>query len=161
MSTQTLTLQDAKKIFPHLDEAGKKILIDKLGEEALAFDPVEEIVSLEVACTHTGADRHTAVPYETPANDDQECINAFAALIQINRAFNQNKKKLWGSNTPPKYYPWWNMPTPSGVGLSFYGAAFDYSRTVVPARLTLLNRSHVEVVAKRFPQLFEKLMVEK
>ena len=161
MSTQTLTLQDAKQIFPHLNETGKKILIEKLGEYAFVFNPVKDVNSLEEACAFTGADRHTAVPYETPANDDQECINAFAALIQINRAFNQNQKKVWGSDTDPKYYPWWKMPTSSGVGLSFGDAVDVISFTGVPARLTLLNHSHVETIAKRFPQLFEKLMVEK
>lgn len=156
-----LSKEEAVKLFAQASPAGQQFLKDKFGADTFTYDPVEQIKSLEDACTVTGADEHTAVPFENPANDDQRCINAFAALIQINRAFNQNKKKQWGDNINPKWYAWWKMPAPSGSGLSFGGAVFGISHTRVPARLTLLKKDHVKILADRFPGYYEDLMTEK
>lgn len=159
MSQQTLSLQDAKKLLPHLNETGKKIIFEKLGEDAFDFDPVRDINSLEDACAYNGSDIKNVIPWANPINADQRCVNAFAAFIEIYRAFNESKVPIWGPGTPYKYFPWVNMPVPSGVGLSFCVPGYDYSNSFVPARLTLLNQKHVKIIFDRFHQLMKDLFV--
>lgn len=161
MSNVTLSKQEIISLYNQSTNEGKRALENKLGKEYFDFDPVKNIHSLLDACQYTGADSDTAQPFKSPVNDDQRCINAFAALIQINRAFNKNQKAQWGPGTPYKYYPWFEMPTPSGSALSVGVTVGGRTSTRVPARLTVLNQDHVKTLYERFTELYKDLMIDK
>jgi len=159
---QTIKLSDAnaKLMYPTALPEIQKMLEDSFGRDFFSTKVEDKIKSFEDCCTENGVDPDDIIPFKEPKNGDEKCINAFAKLIQINRAFNQGKKKNWKNPGQYKYYPWWKMDGSSGSGLSFDGYAYGRSHTSVASRLLLLDSSHVEHLVNLFPDIYEDYMTE-
>ena len=160
METFKLEKSDLLKIYNESSEAGKKYLEEKIGSNNFKLRLEDRLDSFEACCVENGVDPDDVIPFANPKNGDEKCINAFAKLIQIDRAYNQRKKKDWKNSNQPKYYPWWWMDGRSGSGLSLYVVVNVRSYTFVASRLCVLSREHAEHIAKTFPDIYEDYMTE-
>lgn len=160
MDTIQLSREDLLSLYNAGNAEVKKMLEDKCGSDNLKLKIEDRINSVEDACKENGTTWEEELPFKDPKNDEQKCVNAFASLIQITKAYNQGKKKDWKNSRQYKYLAWWNMNGASGSGLSFDDTDYDYSSASVASRLHLLEESHVEILSKKFPGVWEDYMTE-
>lgn len=160
MDTVQLSRQDLLSIYNAGNDEVKKLLEDKCGSENFQLKIEDRIQNVYAACVENGTTWAEELPFKEPKNQEQRCVNAFASMIQIVKAFNQGKTKDWKNSNQYKYYPWWRMDGASGSGLSFIGPIYCGSSATIASRLCLLEESHVEIVAKRFQPIYQLLMTE-
>lgn len=163
METIQLTKQDALKLYNETTKEGKKFLEEKFGDKTFSFKIEDRINSFEDACRENGIEPEDVLPYTDPQTPDEKSINAYAKLVQIIRAFNEGKIPDWKNSSQYKYYPWFWMDgrkSPSGSGLSFDDFDFVVSYTCVASRLCLLEQRHVEIVAKKFEDIYIDYMTQ-
>lgn len=160
-ATLQINLAKAKVLYPSAEGELRKMLEDTFGKDNLTIpNPIDKVHSLKDACELIGAEESDYLPFPNPKNSDQKCINAFAFMIAVAKAFNQGKKKDWKDSDQYKWFPWWRMNGSSGSGLSFDGADCGYSGARVASRLMVLDQEHVKIMAERFFKQYEDLMTE-
>lgn len=102
--TIQLELATAKRIYNTAAPELKAILEENFGKSALSGDPMELIQTMDDVFELNGTDEDTVLPYDPTADEDQKSINAYAAIKQITRAYNQDKILDWDNSNQPKYY---------------------------------------------------------
>ena len=77
-----------------------------------------------------GSDPDIAMPYLNPSNDDQEALNAMAALLIFTRAINQGWEADYANSDQRKWYPyfvWDSSVSAFRFDVSYYGWTFAYA----------------------------------
>ena len=151
----------ARKLYPTAPPEWKTTLEDSFGKEFFSLKIEDRIHSLEDACKENGTTLDEVVPFKNPTTPKQLCVNAFASMIEIIQAFNEQQIPDWRNPNQYKRYAWWNMDGASGFGRSFSGGDCGDSDTNVASRLQLLKLDHVKIVADRFKHIYEPLMTQK
>lgn len=118
----------------------------------------ERVKSFEDACKITGDDPTMILPYPGD-NDFEEAMNAVAMLFVICRALNEGWKPDWTNSNQPKYWPWFDMF--SGSGLSCLGCDHCYSLSGVGSRLCFKTSDLAEYAGKQFKSIYEKFFILK
>ena len=78
---------------------------------------------------------------------------AYRKVKQIVKAFNEGWTPDWTNGNEYKYYPWFKMGSPSGVGFSFGDCDYWYSYSAAGSRLCFKSKD----LAIHAGQLFESI----
>ena len=79
-----------------------------------------KIKAFEDACKVLNLDANTVIPdFSLFPVEEQEAMKAHAKLIIINKAINGDWVPDWNNSNEYKYYPWFEMGSPSGGGFSY------------------------------------------
>ena len=120
-----------------------------------------DIKTFEDACKVLNLDATTVIPdFSLFPIEEQEAMKAHAKLIIIAKAVNGDWIPNWTNGDWDKYYPWFEMGSPSGVGFSYFDYDDWVTDSTVGSRLCFESREKAEYVGKQFQDLYKTYFVK-
>ena len=80
---------------------------------------------------------------------------AYVKLKLIVKALNEDWTPDWENDKYDKYFPWFIMGSPSGVGFSCFGCAGWHSGSYVGSRLCFKSRELAEYAGNQFVEIYK------
>lgn len=140
--------------FRNAGKEGKQVLSDLFGKQVALYDNItDRVKSFEDACQVLGISTNVPEVKGLPRKH-QKAIIANYKLIVIAEALNEGWKPNWQDSDEYKYYPWFDMSNPAGVGFSYSDDAASGTGASVGSRLCLKNRELAIYFGQTFTDLF-------
>lgn len=140
--------------FRNAGKEGKQVLSDLFGKQVALYDNItDRVKSFEDACQVLGISTNVPEVKGLPRKH-QKAIIANYKLIVIAEALNEGWKPNWQDSDEYKYYPWFDMSNPAGVGCSTTGNAASRTGADFGSRLCLKNRELAIYFGQTFTDLF-------
>lgn len=140
--------------FRNAGKEGKQVLSDLFGKQVALYDNItDRVKSFEDACQVLGISTNVPEVKGLPRKH-QKAIIANYKLITIAEALNEGWKPNWQDSDEYKYYPWFDMSNPAGVGYSSTNNAASNSIAAFGSRLCLKNRELAIYFGQTFTDLF-------
>lgn len=140
--------------FRNAGKEGKQVLSDLFGKQVALYDNItDRVKSFEDACQVLGISTNVPEVKGLPRKH-QKAIIANYKLIVIAEALNEGWKPNWQDSDEYKYYPWFDMSNPAGVGYSNANYTASYTSATVGSRLCLKNRELAIYFGQTFTDLF-------
>lgn len=140
--------------FRNAGKEGKQVLSDLFGKQVALYDNItDRVKSFEDACQVLGISTNVPEVKGLPRKH-QKAIIANYKLIVIAEALNEGWKPNWQDSDEYKYYPWFDMSNPAGVGYSNTHDAASGTSAVIGSRLCLKNRELAIYFGQTFTDLF-------
>lgn len=136
--------------FRNAGKEGKQVLSDLFGKQVALYDNItDRVKSFEDACQVLGISTNVPEVKGLPRKH-QKAIIANYKLIVIAEALNEGWKPNWQDSDEYKYYPWFDMSNPAGVGCSYTNntasnseCAFRFSALLKKSRTRNLLRPDI------------------
>lgn len=140
--------------FRNAGKEGKQVLSDLFGKQVALYDNItDRVKSFEDACQVLGISTNVPEVKGLPRKH-QKAIIANYKLIVIAEALNEGWKPNWQDSDEYKYYPWFDMSNPAGVGYSDTYNTASSTNANVGSRLCLKNRELAIYFGQTFTDLF-------
>lgn len=140
--------------FRNAGKEGKQVLSDLFGKQVALYDNItDRVKSFEDACQVLGISTNVPEVKGLPRKH-QKAIIANYKLIVIAEALNEGWKPNWQDSDEYKYYPWFDMSNPAGVGYSNAYTTASSTAAPVGSRLCLKNRELAIYFGQTFTDLF-------
>lgn len=140
--------------FRNAGKEGKQVLSDLFGKQVALYDNItDRVKSFEDACQVLGISTNVPEVKGLPRKH-QKAIIANYKLIVIAEALNEGWKPNWQDSDEYKYYPWFDMSNPAGVGYSNANSAASSTTANIGSRLCLKNRELAIYFGQTFTDLF-------
>lgn len=140
--------------FRNAGKEGKQVLSDLFGKQVALYDNItDRVKSFEDACQVLGISTNVPEVKGLPRKH-QKAIIANYKLIVIAEALNEGWKPNWQDSDEYKYYPWFDMSNPAGVGYSYTNIAASSTYANIGSRLCLKNRELAIYFGQTFTDLF-------
>lgn len=140
--------------FRNAGKEGKQVLSDLFGKQVALYDNItDRVKSFEDACQVLGISTNVPEVKGLPRKH-QKAIIANYKLIVIAEALNEGWKPNWQDSDEYKYYPWFDMSNPAGVGCSGTYFAASNAHANFGSRLCLKNRELAIYFGQTFTDLF-------
>lgn len=140
--------------FRNAGKEGKQVLSDLFGKQVALYDNItDRVKSFEDACQVLGISTNVPEVKGLPRKH-QKAIIANYKLIVIAEALNEGWKPNWQDSDEYKYYPWFDMSNPAGVGGSNARNAASATSAFIGSRLCLKNRELAIYFGQTFTDLF-------
>lgn len=140
--------------FRNAGKEGKQVLSDLFGKQVALYDNItDRVKSFEDACQVLGISTNVPEVKGLPRKH-QKAIVANYKLIIIAEALNEGWKPNWQDSDEYKYYPWFDMSNPAGVGYSFTSNTASHTYAAIGSRLCLKNRELAIYFGQTFTDLF-------
>lgn len=140
--------------FRNAGKEGKQVLSDLFGKQVALYDNItDRVKSFEDACQVLGISTNVPEVKGLPRKH-QKAIIANYKLIVIAEALNEGWKPNWQDSDEYKYYPWFDMSNPAGVGYSYTSYTASYTNASFGSRLCLKNRELAIYFGQTFTDLF-------
>lgn len=140
--------------FRNAGKEGKQVLSDLFGKQVALYDNItDRVKSFEDACQVLGISTNVPEVKGLPRKH-QKAIIANYKLIVIAEALNEGWKPNWQDSDEYKYYPWFDMSNPAGVGYSLTSHTASYTTADFGSRLCLKNRELAIYFGQTFTDLF-------
>lgn len=140
--------------FRNAGKEGKQVLSDLFGKQVALYDNItDRVKSFEDACQVLGISTNVPEVKGLPRKHQKAIITNYK-LIVIAEALNEGWKPNWQDSDEYKYYPWFDMSNPAGVGYSHTHSAASHTVAYVGSRLCLKNRELAIYFGQTFTDLF-------
>lgn len=140
--------------FRNAGKEGKQVLSDLFGKQVALYDNItDRVKSFEDACQVLGISTNVPEVKGLPRKH-QKAIIANYKLIVIAEALNEGWKPNWQDSDEYKYYPWFDMSNPAGVGYSNTPYTASNTYATFGSRLCLKNRELAIYFGQTFTDLF-------
>lgn len=140
--------------FRNAGKEGKQVLSDLFGKQVALYDNItDRVKSFEDACQVLGISTNVPEVKGLPRKH-QKAIIANYKLIVIAEALNEGWKPNWQDSDEYKYYPWFDMSNPAGVGCSHTNDTASNTSASFGSRLCLKNRELAIYFGQTFTDLF-------
>lgn len=140
--------------FRNAGKEGKQVLSDLFGKQVALYDNItDRVKSFEDACQVLGISTNVPEVKGLPRKH-QKAIIANYKLIVIAEALNEGWKPNWQDSDEYKYYPWFDMSNPAGVGFSHTHLTASKTNASFGSRLCLKNRELAIYFGQTFTDLF-------
>lgn len=140
--------------FRNAGKEGKQVLSDLFGKQVALYDNItDRVKSFEDACQVLGISTNVPEVKGLPRKH-QKAIIANYKLIVIAEALNEGWKPNWQDSDEYKYYPWFDMSNPAGVGYSYTHLTASSTTASIGSRLCLKNRELAIYFGQTFTDLF-------
>lgn len=140
--------------FRNAGKEGKQVLSDLFGKQVALYDNItDRVKSFEDACQVLGISTNVPEVKGLPRKH-QKAIIANYKLIVIAEALNEGWKPNWQDSDEYKYYPWFDMSNPAGVGYSYTYITASNTYATIGSRLCLKNRELAIYFGQTFTDLF-------
>lgn len=140
--------------FRNAGKEGKQVLSDLFGKQVALYDNItDRVKSFEDACQVLGISTNVPEVKGLPRKH-QKAIIANYKLIVIAEALNEGWKPNWQDSDKYKYYPWFDMSNPAGVGCSYTIRTASLTSALIGSRLCLKNRELAIYFGQTFTDLF-------
>jgi hypothetical protein len=122
---------------------------------------MNKIETLTEACKVLGLDETQVIPlFEGFPEKDREAMQSHAALVLMAKALNTANGGEWIPDwedySEYKYFVWFEMGSPSGVGFRFGVAAYWDTDSGVGSRLSFRSRELAEYAGQNWTELYKK-----
>lgn len=145
--------------FRNAGKEGKKVLSDLFGKQVALYDNIiDRVKSFEDACQVLGISTDVPEVKGLPRKH-RKAIVANYKLIIIAEALNEGWKPNWQDSNEYKYYPWFDMSNPAGVGYSHTPTTASYASASVGSRLCFKNRELAIYFGQTFTDLFNESLL--
>ncbi|MDM1093400.1 hypothetical protein [Myroides odoratimimus] len=120
----------------------------------------DKIKTFEDACQALGVNMDV-MPIGLPIElkHHLKALTAHTKLVIIAEALNEGWKPDWSNWDERKYYPWFEMGSPSGVGFSYDDCVRWLTASTVGSRLCFKSRELAEYAGKQFESLYKDYFV--
>lgn len=140
--------------FRNAGKEGKQVLSDLFGKQVALYDNItDRVKSFKDACQVLGISTNVPEVKGLPRKH-QKAIIANYKLIIIAEALNEGWKPNWQDSNEYKYYPWFDMSNPAGVGCSHTNNTASDTLASFGSRLCLKNRELAIYFGQTFTDLF-------
>lgn len=140
--------------FRNAGKEGKQVLSDLFGKQVALYDNItDRVKSFEDACQVLGISTNVPEVKGLPRKH-QKAIIANYKLIVIAEALNEGWKPNWQDSDEYKYYPWFDMSNPAGVGYANTYRTASNTDATIGSRLCLKNRELAIYFGQTFTDLF-------
>ena len=120
-----------------------------------------DIKTFEDACQTQNLNPLTVIPdFSLFPEKDKNAMIAHAKLIIIANAINGEWVPDWKDWDQYKYYPWFEMGSPAGVGFSYGGCDRWRAVSRVGSRLCFESREKAKYVGTQFQELYKAYFVK-
>lgn len=154
MRTLQIKQESLLVAFRNAGKEGKQVLSDLFGKQVALYDNItDRVKSFEDACQVLGISTNVPEVKGLPRKH-QKAIIANYKLIIIAEALNEGWKPNWQDSDEYKYYPWFDMSNPAGVGCSYTNNAASSTCANSGSRLCLKNRELAIYFGQTFTDLF-------
>ena len=120
-----------------------------------------KIKTFEDACKVLNLDSEKVIPdFSLFPVEEQEPMKAHAKLIIIAKAINGDWVPDWTDGNWNKYYPWFEMGSPSGGGFSYGGYGSWDTDSDVGSRLCFESREKAIYAGQTFEDLYKTYFVK-
>ena len=121
---------------------------------------MKKIKTFEDACKALGLDPKKSLPdFSGYPEKHAKGMIAHAKLVIIAEALNEGWTPDWTDGNWDKYYPWFEMGSPSGVGFSCGDYGHWLSGSSVGSRLCFKSSELAKYAGKQFEQLYKDYFV--
>lgn len=159
MKNLNITDEAVKQAFKNAGKDGKQVLNDLFGKQVSLYDNItERVKSFEDACQVLGISTNVPDVKGLPRKH-QKAIVANYKLIIIAEALNEGWKPNWQDSDEYKYYPWFYMTNPAGVGFSLTNVTATYAAAAVSSRLCFRNSELAIYFGQQFTDLHNESML--
>ena len=159
MKNLNITAEAVKQAFKNAGKDGKQVLTDLFGKQVSLYDNItERVKSFEDACQVLGISTNVPDVKGLPRKH-QKAIVANYKLIIIAEALNEGWKPNWQDSDEYKYYPWFDMTNPAGVGCSGASIAAAYTNAGFGSRLCFKTRELAIYFGQQFTDLHNESML--
>lgn len=151
-----LTKKEAIEIFKASNQKVQEMLIAKFGIQNFQKD-WKSLRTIQDVMDDQGVKLCDIQPYKCPQNADEESINAYAVLIYVLKAINENQEPNWDNDNERKFVPYFKM---SGSGFSYHDYGNWHTSSDVGSRLCYLSLDKLKhtVAQPEFLELYRKFM---
>lgn len=157
METLEIKKQDALKAYENAKNSGKKLLEDLFGKKTFNQNIKERIKTFEDACEALNINpEEIKIKYPDSIAQHATALLAHAKLVIIVDALNDGWTPDWSNSNEYKYYPWFNMGSPSGSGFSYYVYVYWRAYSGVGSRLCFKSSELAEYAGQQFEQLYKE-----
>jgi hypothetical protein len=114
------------------------------------------VKTFEEACEHLQLDAAKVIPdFSAYPVRHQAAMTAHGKLVIIAEALNEGWQPDWTNYGQYKYYPWFEMGGPAGVGFSDTHYDHWHSHTFVGSRLCFKTASLAKHAGTQFEELYK------
>ena len=123
-------------------------------------DITKKVKSFEDACSVLGINpEEFKIQYPEKVSHHAKALVAHMKLVIIAEALNEGWKPDWENREWDKYFPWFTMGSPSGVGVSCSGYDVWDSSSAVGSRLCFKSRELAKYAGTQFEDLYKEYFV--
>jgi len=159
MKNLNITAEAVKQAFKNAGKDGKQVLTDLFGKQVLLYDNItERVTSFEDACQVLGISTNVPDVKGLPRKH-QKAIVANYKLIIIAEALNEGWKPNWQDSDEYKYYPWFDMTNPAGVGCSSTNPTATAAYASIGSRLCFKSDELAIYFGQQFTDLHNESML--
>lgn len=120
-----------------------------------------DIKTFEDACKVLNLDSTIIIPdFSLFPEADRQAMIDHAKLVIIVKAINGDWVPDWKDWNQYKYYPWFDMGSPSGGGFSYGDYVSWYTYSYVGSRLCFETRGKAKYAGKQFEDLYNSYFVK-
>ena len=119
-----------------------------------------EIKTFEDACKAINVEPTIILDFSLFPESDQQAMIAHAKLVIIAKAINGDWVPDWTNSSEGKYYPWFEMGSPSGGGFSCSDCGRWGTYSTVGSHLCFETREQAKYAGKQFEDLYKSYFVK-
>ncbi|WP_052257127.1 hypothetical protein [Flavobacterium sp. AED] len=119
-----------------------------------------EIKTFEDACKAINVEPTIIPDFSFFPESDRQAMIDHAKLVIIAKAINGDWVPDWTNGEWDKYYPWFEMGSPSGGGFSYDDCAYWYTVSGVGSRLCFESREKAIYAGQQFEDLYKSYFVK-
>lgn len=153
-NTIEITKDSAVKAYENASAKGKKLLEDLLGKKHFQKSILERIKNFDDVLTELEISK---TDFEFASKGLTKDEIAYREVKLIAEALNEGWQPDWTNSSEAKYYPWFTMGSPSGVGFSYDGCGHWRSHSGVGSRLCYRSKELAEYAGKQFLSIYKEL----
>jgi hypothetical protein len=141
--------EDALKAHAEASENGKTLLENLFGKKTFLKSVKERIKCFDDVLSELNITRED---FETSCKTLEPDEIAYRMAKMVALVFNEGWTPDWSNSNEYKYFPWFTMGSPSGVGFAYHGYGYWFTRSGVGSRLVFKSRELAEYAGKLFEQ---------
>ena len=119
-----------------------------------------EIKTFEDACKAINVELTIIPDFSLFPESDRQAMIDHAKLVIIAKAINGDWVPNWKDYDQYKYYPWFEMGSPSGGGFSCHDDDYWNASSGVGSRLCFETREQAKYAGKQFEDLYKSYFVK-
>lgn len=158
MKEQKINLEEARVMYANGNDATKKFLAQKFTVAELTESFRDKFTSWEIFAEHAKIDPVKDLPYPEPKDGMERFLNATKMVAVMSLVLRHGRKHDWTDSNEPKYRPYFDLS--SGSGLSYGDYDNDFTYTDVGSRHCFGDKEDLLWIINTFPKVYEDLMLE-
>ena len=120
----------------------------------------KKVKTFEDACSVLGINSEEfKIQYPEKLSHHANALVAHMKLVIIAEALNEGWTPDWENREWDKFFPWFIMGSPSGVGFSYDDCDHWYSYSLVGSRLCFRSRELAKYAGTQFEDLYKEYFV--